>query len=198
MVKTSPWVLVACIGGALLLILALLMREHILPLPAFLAGGAPASTATPTSTHCPGAPAVPDPHVKEFCAWNQDGHAFEHRVQVSQDAKQIGYYYGAQDANGHWQWQQQTWFAGGAGVPNGIVKTYEFASHSANGAWQHQYDWRDTPTGHWNDCYAQSSIDDQGHARDALFVCHLSSGDASGTESPVPLANPQFRDRPHW
>ena len=136
--------------------------------------------------------------MKEFCNWNQHGHTFDHQVQVYQGAVQTGYYYGAQDANGHWQWQQQTWFDEGAGAPQTVAKTYEFASHAANGAWQHQYDWRDTPTGPWNDCYAQSDTDDQGQPRAALFVCHLASGEASGAAAPVPLANPQFRDRPHW
>jgi hypothetical protein len=197
MPKASLWVILLCLGGAALLVLALLIRSHAIAAPGFIAGGVLTPTAT-TSPRCPGAPAVPNPQVKEFCAWNQDGHTFEHRVQVYQGSSQVGYFYGEQDANGHWQWQQQSWFASGVGVPSGIVKTYEYASHAANGAWQHQYDWRDTPTGPWNDCYAQSGTDDQGQARTALFVCHLASGDASGTAAPVPLANPQFRDRPHW
>lgn len=197
MIKSSRWVIVACLSGALLLIAALLIRTHALAAPAFITGGSlhPTATAAP---HCPGAPALPDPHVKETCSWNQHGHTFEHQVEVYQGAELTGYYYGAQDADGHWQWQQQSWFSTGASASEHIVKSYEYASHFPNRAWQHQYDWLDTPTGAWNDCYAQSGMDEYGQTRQALFVCHLAGGDTSGNAAPVPLANPQFRDRPHW
>lgn len=133
-----------------------------------------------------------------YYAWNMDGHLFQHQDQFRKGDLFLLFYYGLKDPNGSWQWQQEQRFDLGDYTNGGINQTHEFAMQYANGAWQHEYAWRNSPNDYYNYCYAQSGFDENGNQRDATYFCNLASAQTSGDASPVPLQNPSFLDHTDW
>ncbi len=127
-----------------------------------------------------------------------DGHVFQHQDQFRKNSLFPEFYYGLINPNGYWQWQQTERFDLGDYSHGGITKKHEFALHHLNGAWQHEYAWRDSPNGYYNYCYAQSGYDENGDSRAASYFCNLVGGQESGDNSPVALMNPSFRFHEDW
>ncbi len=133
-----------------------------------------------------------------YRAWNLDGHAFQHQDQFRKASLFLKFYYGLIDPNGYWQWQQTERFDLGDYTHGGITSVHEFALRHANGAWQHEYAWRNAPSDPLNYCYAQSGFDERGQARAATYFCNLPQGQVSGDASPVALRDPSFRFHTDW
>lgn len=142
-----------------------------------------------------------DDQFEEFYtyrAWNMDGHLYQHQDQFRKFSLFPKFYYGLIDPNGYWQWQQTERFDLGDYSNGGITSVHQFAMSHPNGAWQHEYAWRNSPTDTLNYCYAQSGFDERGRARAATYFCNLAKGQVSGDASPVPLRNPSFRFHTDW
>lgn len=133
-----------------------------------------------------------------YKAWEMDGHLFQHQDQFRKHDLFLGFYYGLKDPNGYWQWQQTERFDTGDYSHGGTTRTHEFALRHPNGAWQHEYAWRDFVDGHYFYCYAQSEFDEVGEERYPSFFCNTPDGQVSGDYSPVPLRDPSFRDHTDW
>jgi hypothetical protein len=128
-----------------------------------------------------------------YKAWHMGGHSFQHQDQFRKFDLFPQFYYGLQDPNGYWQFQETTRFDLGDYSWGGYTKTNETAIHHPNGAWQHEYEWRDTWDGYLNYCYAQSDYDENGNYRYPSYFCNFEWGQESGDLSPVPLVNPTFK-----
>lgn len=133
-----------------------------------------------------------------YKSWNMDGHSFQHQDQFRKFSLFPLFYYGLQDPSGYWQYQQTTRFDLGDYGWGGYTKTSETAIHHPNGAWQHEYEWRDNWWGYLNYCYAQTSYDENYNWRYPSYFCNFEWGQTSGDASPVPLYNPSFMYHSDW
>lgn len=108
------------------------------------------------------------------------------------------FYYGLQDPNNKWQWQETHRFDLGDYSWGGYTQTSEFANHFPNGAWQHEYEWRSWYGDYLNYCYAQSYWDEYGYYRYPSYFCNIGGIQYSGDYSPVYLPDPSFRYHSDW
>ncbi|KAJ3309114.1 hypothetical protein HDV04_000489 [Boothiomyces sp. JEL0838] len=131
-----------------------------------------------------------------YYAKNMDGHSFQHQEQFRIQSLFPYFYYGLIEPSGYWQFQEETRFNPGDFSDGGISKTHEFALRHPNGAWQHEYAWRNISTDYLFYCYAQSDIDENGAYRNGTYFCNLPDSQISGDYSPVPLKDPKFKDVP--
>lgn len=142
-----------------------------------------------------------DDQMNEFYSYrtsNLDGKRWQHQNQFRKRNLIVKYYYGEMDNNGGWQWQEVHRFDTGDYNQEGIIKTRQFAMRSPNGAWQQEYQWRTSPNGPQNSCYAQSALDPSGNQRQPVYQCTINEKPASGNASPIPLRNPSFRRHKDW
>jgi hypothetical protein len=129
-----------------------------------------------------------------YKAWKMDGYTFQHQDEFRKRSLFLFYYYGLIRPNGYWQWQQTERYDSGNYNSEGITKKHQFAMQHSNGAWQNEYAWRNSPSGYYNYCYAQSAFDELGRSRAAKYFCNIDEVRVSGDYSPVPLRNPSFRN----
>ncbi|KAJ3325325.1 hypothetical protein HDV06_004184 [Boothiomyces sp. JEL0866] len=131
-----------------------------------------------------------------YFAKEMDGHSLQHQEQFRIQSLFPYFYYGLIEPSGYWQFQEETRFNLGDFSNGGISKTHEFAQRHPNGAWQHEYAWRNVSTDYFYYCYAQSDFDENGAPRNGTFFCNLPDSQISGDHSPVPLKDPKFKDIP--
>jgi hypothetical protein len=137
-----------------------------------------------------------DDQVNEFYTYrasNLDGKRWQHQDQLRKRSLILKYYYGEMDLQGGWQWQEVQRYDDRDYSREGVIKTRQFAQRHPNGAWQQEYQWRNSTTGDLNSCYAQSALDPNGGQRQPLYQCTVNQRQTSGDAAPVPLRNPAFR-----